>query len=121
MNRIDLLRDIYVFAYERSCARYGAVKTSLGEPDPFRLRYRAEIKKAVREVVHSGRSAEDAETQIRAYAETKVPKEEWARFRTVVETELAGLHEGNFARYQLRPSEFSEWKRRTRPQLDGDR
>jgi len=28
----------------------------------------------------------------------------------VVETELASLREGNFARYQLRPSEFTAWK-----------
>ncbi len=120
-NRIDLLRDIFVFAYERSCARYSAVKTSLGEPDPFRLRYRTDIKNMVREVVLSGQSFQDAEPQIRAYAEAKLPKETWARFQTVVETELAGLHEGNFARYQLRPSEFSEWRRRTHPQDDGDR
>lgn len=120
LNRIDLLRDTYVFAYERSCTRFSAVKTSLGEPDPFRLRYRSDIKKIVQEVVLSGRSPQDADTQIRAYAEAKLPKEAWARFQTVVETELAGLHDGNFARYQLRPSEFSEWKRRAHPQDDGE-
>lgn len=32
------------------------------------------------------------------------------RFLTVVETELASIHDGNFARYQLRPSEFAVWK-----------
>jgi hypothetical protein len=28
-----------------------------------------------------------------------------------VEAELASLHEGNFARYQIRPSEFAAWRR----------
>jgi len=43
LNRIELLRDVFVWAYERSCARYSAVRQSLGEPDPFRLRYRKKI------------------------------------------------------------------------------
>ena len=27
----------------------------------------------------------------------------------IAESELLGLHEGNFARYQIRPSEFKAW------------
>jgi hypothetical protein len=38
LNRIELLRDVFIWAYQRSCARYSAVRQSLGEPDPFRLR-----------------------------------------------------------------------------------
>lgn len=34
-----------------------------------------------------------------------------AEFRDTAETELLGLHEGNFARYQIRPSEFAEWQK----------
>ncbi len=113
-NQVALLRDIYVFAYERSCARYGAVQASLGEPDPFRLRFRADIKAIVREVVLSGKSFPEAEEHIRAYAKAKLPSESWVRFLTVVETELTSLHEGNYARYQLRPSEFAVWHRRRR-------
>jgi len=28
----------------------------------------------------------------------------------MAESELLSLHEGNFARYQIRPSEFSGWQ-----------
>ena len=35
-----------------------------------------------------------------------IPEEDRARFIEVVETELSSLHEGNIARYRLRPSEF---------------
>jgi hypothetical protein len=31
-------------------------------------------------------------------------------FREVAETELLSLHEGNFARYVIRPSEFAAWR-----------
>ncbi len=37
LNRVELLRDVFVWACERSSARYSAVRQSLGEPDPFRL------------------------------------------------------------------------------------
>ena len=47
LNRIELLRDVFVWAYERSCARYSAVARSLGEPDPFRLRYRSDLIEVV--------------------------------------------------------------------------
>lgn len=36
-------------------------------------------------------------------------------FQAVAATELAGLHEGNFPRYQLRPSEFATWQRPAAP------
>jgi hypothetical protein len=29
----------------------------------------------------------------------------------MAETELTSLHEGNFARYRLRPAEFAAWKK----------
>ena len=33
-----------------------------------------------------------------------------AAFREVAENELLGLHEGNFARYPIRPREFAAWQ-----------
>ena len=32
------------------------------------------------------------------------------RFRELAERELIGLHEGNFARYRIRPSDFAAWQ-----------
>lgn len=32
------------------------------------------------------------------------------QFRQIAEEELLALHEGNFARYQVRPSEFAAWQ-----------
>ena len=39
-NRFELLRDVFVWTYERSCERYQVIRHTLGEPDEFRLRYR---------------------------------------------------------------------------------
>jgi hypothetical protein len=109
LNRIELLRDVFVWAYERSCARYAAVRQSLGEPDPFRLRHRDAIGRCVRGVVQSGMPRAAVENWLAAEAESSLPAADRARFVQVVAAELAGLHEGNIARYRLRPAEFAAW------------
>jgi hypothetical protein len=50
-RRIELLRDVFVWAYERSCRRYKTVRDSLPEPDPFRLKYRSALIDVVGEIV----------------------------------------------------------------------
>jgi hypothetical protein len=37
LNRTELLRDVYLWAYERPARQYKTVRDSLPEPDPFRL------------------------------------------------------------------------------------
>ena len=83
----------------------------MGEPDPFRLQYRQQIKKLVAKVVRDCMDKQRAANWLAKMAEKEIPTNDKARFIEVVETELINLHEGNFARYQLRPSEFSDWKK----------
>jgi hypothetical protein len=109
LNRIDLLRDVFVWAYRRSAGRFGVVLQSLGDPDPFRLRYRTQIAEMVRAVVASGMDKHEAAAFIAARATREIHEKDCARFIEVVETALSGLHEGNIARFRLRPSEFAAW------------
>ena len=110
LNRIDLLRDVFVWAYRRSASRYSAVLQSLGDPDPFRLRYRALIGETVRAVVTSRMEKGSAAQWIAEQAAEKITSADKYRFIETVETELMSLHEGNIARYRLRPGEFFEWQ-----------
>ncbi|WP_299981569.1 Fic family protein [Desulfobacula sp.] len=110
LNRIELLRDVFIWAYERSCARYSAVRSSLGEPDPFRLRHRALIFNVVNDVVHGVMNKKMAVSFIKQSAVEKIELKEQERFVEVVETELMGLHDGNIARYRIRPVEYEKWK-----------
>jgi hypothetical protein len=32
------------------------------------------------------------------------------QFKEIVESELLGLHQGNFARYRITPAEFRDWQ-----------
>lgn len=110
LNRVELLRDVFVWAYKRSCARYSAVRQSLGEPDPFRIRYRSLIAETVSEVVRARMSKVQAIAFVRRCAIDQVQNEDKERFIEVTETQLMSLHEGSIARYRLRPSEFQAWQ-----------
>jgi hypothetical protein len=109
LQRIDLLKDVFLWAYRRSCLRYAAMRQSMGEPDPFRVRYRDDIRVLISLIVTNAESKAEANKEITTYA-TRIPANDRAKFIEVVETELLGLHEGNFARYKIRPSEFAAWK-----------
>jgi hypothetical protein len=111
LNQVDLLRDVFLWAYERSAARYAAVRQSLGEPDPFRFKHRAALRQIVADVVRGRMSRKAAVDYIASWVVKNLPETDRERFRDMAETELLSLHEGNFARYQIRPSEFEAWKR----------
>ena len=111
LNQVELLRDGFVWAYERSCARYSAVRQPLGEPDKFRLRYRDRIAKLIADIVNIGIGKKSAVAVIKEYTVNEVDIADQAQFIAVTETELINLHEGNMARYRIRPSEFNKWKK----------
>jgi hypothetical protein len=110
LNRIELLRDLFVWAYERSCARYAAVRQSLGEPDPLRLRYRALMADMISEIIAAGMDKKVAAAFIKRRAIEDVPQADRARFTEAVETAVMNLHEGNIARYRVRLSQYQKWK-----------
>lgn len=110
LNQVDLLKDVFIWAYERSAARYAAVRQSLGEPDPFRFKHSAALKQVVGEIIRGKMDRKAAAAHIASWAEKNISEAERDRFREMAESELLTLHEGNFARYQIRPSEFAAWQ-----------
>lgn len=51
LNRIELLRDVFVWAYERSCQRYLAITQSMAEPDPLKIRYREALIRGIGSII----------------------------------------------------------------------
>ncbi len=110
LNRIELMADVFVWAYRRSAEHYAAVRDSLGSPDEFRLKYRAQIKAAVAHLIKNRIAAGDAQARIGAWAgEHEVTEADRARFIAVIESEMLGLHEWNVARFPVTPSEYKAW------------
>ena len=101
---------MFLWSYERSADRYTAVRQSLGEPDPFRLRHRDALRAVVTEVVQGHLDRPTAAARITSWASAHLDESDRRAFREVAENELLGLHEGNFARYPIKPAEFSAWR-----------
>jgi Fic/DOC family len=108
LNRVELLRDVFVWAYERSAKRYVAVRQSLGEPDKFRLKFRNELVDVVGQIVR-GSVAPTVEEVTKA-ARGRVPADHLDDFVRMTIKDLENLHEGNFARFRLRPLEYHAWR-----------
>ena len=108
-KRIELLRDLFVFAYERSSARYRITRESLGQPDPFRLRYRNELAAVVAQTVRSGEPPSEILLRARG-AGMGIPEADSGAFARMALSVLIGLNEGSANRYGLRPSEFTAWR-----------
>jgi len=109
LNRIELLRDVFVWAYERSCQQYLAVRRELVPPDTFRLRYRQALGKVVKTIVL--KLQKPIEKTVKAAIPSEVAKEEHNKFVKLVLEEFETLHEGNAIRFGIRPLEFSNWKK----------
>jgi Fic family protein len=109
LNRVELFKDVFMWAYERSAQRYAALRQSLGEPDPFKLEYREAIKGLIAGIISQALSPKQATDMIRNEVKL-LPEKDRTKFIEAVETELLSLHDGNFARYHIRPSEFKKWQ-----------
>jgi hypothetical protein len=105
-----LLREVFVWAYERSCERYQAMQSSLPQPDPFRLKYRAQLSQAVSEVVRTQLNRPAAQLFTEKWVTSYIPDADQERVQKMILSELEGLHEGNFARHRILSYEYHAWK-----------
>lgn len=107
---MDLLRDVFVWAYERSCQQYVAVKHNLVPPDIFRLRHRQALAEVIAAIVRQG----DAPTAqaVKSRMPVSVPPLDHEHFVQLALAEFGALHAGNVVRFGIRPLEFGEWEGR---------
>ena len=110
LNRVELLRDVFVWAYERSCQQYVAIQQTLVPPDIFRLRHRQALAEVVAAIVRQGEAT--TEQAVKNKIPASVPADEHAQFTALVLSEFASLHAGNAVRFGIRPLEFAAWQRR---------
>ncbi|MFY9260123.1 MAG: Fic family protein [Gallionella sp.] len=108
MQRVELLCDVFVWAYERSCQRYIAIRATVADPDPLRLRLRETIITLVAEIVRGQQIPNEA--VVRELAVSLVTPPDLEPLVKLVMDDLANLHEGNVTRYRLRLSEYRNWQ-----------
>jgi hypothetical protein len=110
LNRIELLRDVFVWAYARSCQQYVAVRQNLVPPDIFRLRYRQALGEVVSAIVYADEAA-TPET-ISARTPPAVTEADKAHFIELVLAEFKTLHAGNAVRFGIGALALAAWRER---------
>ena len=108
MNRVELLRDLFMWAYERSTKEYLTAKSGVVEPDLLRLTYRDAIRQMVKAVVQN--PEQDPLALVATQVALAAPGPDREDVRALVIQELRRLHEGVLARYGLLPSELTRWR-----------
>ena len=115
LTRVEALRDLYLWAYERSTQEYVAGTRDLVQPDPARLTYRDVIKQTVRDVVeHPDDDPLDRIRRFLANNSGTLDDVAMADVEALVIEELRRLHEGSLARYGLRLAQYAIWRERRR-------
>jgi hypothetical protein len=111
LQRVDLLRDLYVWAYERSCERYVVVEQAVPRPDPLRLRYHRELDTVIAETVRSGSAPSPAAIRARAVAHG-IPDADLGPFGEKAFELLLALNDASAVRAGVGPTEFFAWRNR---------
>jgi hypothetical protein len=108
LNRVELLKDIFIWAYDRSSASYAALRRVIGDPDPFYVKYQSQIKAMINTIITELFTKERAIRHIHVHS-ASIPEQDRAKFIEEVESALLGMHEGNFAKFYVRPSQYKAW------------
>jgi fido (protein-threonine AMPylation protein) len=117
MTRVELLRDVFVWAYERASQRYVVVRDSVAEPDRFRMRHREALTEVIGRIIRTKqRPSVDG---VRALARGIVDAPHVEKFVELAIQELKRLDESNIARYRIRRSEYRAWHDAAHDTSDG--
>jgi hypothetical protein len=111
LNKIELMRDVFIWAYERSSAHYKLTRNLLGEPNLFQMKFDKKLKTIVRLVVETNLHGDGLIQTIENWSRDNIESSDKEKFITLVEQELASLHIGNIAIYNIKPIFFDKWKK----------
>lgn len=110
-NDVSLLRDLYIWAYNRSSQKYSAIQQTMGEPNLLKMKYRTVIHDIIQTVIWEKVAGPQLVSRIQNLLWTqKLPEADTAELFKLIEIEILSLHDGNIARFKIRPSEFQQWK-----------
>ncbi len=114
LNRVELLRDVFVWAYQRSCQRYLAIKQSIGEPDAFRMKYRDAIRQVVQSIV--ARNLQGTPVEIFKNATGLINTNDEEAFVQLVAVDLDNLYRGNTWLHRVALSDYQAWSFKRNPE-----
>jgi hypothetical protein len=112
LNNILLLRDVFVWAYERSAEKYKLAFDVLVEPNIVMMQYRKILFELVNTIVYENLHGRKIITCIEQWSRKHIEAKHQAEFIRHAEKEIASLHEGNIAVYRISLDLFSKWNQK---------
>ena len=109
MNRIELLRDLYVWAYDRSVTRYIVFEDAMGEADYLLLKHDVWFRQTMHDII---KQPEDNPLNVidKAVLAIEQPSER-QHMRDAAIFELKYLHEGGIMKYKLTLDDLNLWRK----------
>lgn len=111
LQRVELLRDVFTWDYERSCQQYATVQRHVAQPDVFRLWHRIALGETIRTIVKEREDADAA--SIRRVMPESIGGVEEGKFVELVLKEFESVTEANAVRFGLHAFEFAAWRERS--------
>ncbi len=109
LNEVEPLRDVFIWAYARSCAHYDIIKDNMNTVDLFRIKYRDHRKAVMREIIQQKKYGRKMETCLEDYANSNIEEIDIDRFIAHVRTEINLLTEYRIAGLNISIPEYLEW------------
>ena len=113
LNKTELMKDIFIWAYERSSVHYKLTRNLLVEPNLFQMQFDKKLKAIVYLVITSNLHGYALINKIENWSRDNIDSLDREKFIKLVEQELASLHIGNIAIYNIKPIFFDKWKKDT--------
>lgn len=110
LNRIEILRDVYIWAYERSAQQYQLIIDAIGEPNLVYMRFKGELKTLINTIINNNTTNAEIIKTIETWANTHIEMQDRPAFIQLAEQEIASLHEGNLSIYGINPVVFTTWQ-----------
>lgn len=108
LQRVELLRDLYVWAYQKSTQAYLTIKQDLEEPDPIGLQYRELIRDVVREVILS---PDEKPYPLIQEILAKQDLDDLDEIQAIIISELRDLNQGKLFRFRINAMQLQAWQK----------
>ena len=107
-NDAQPMRELFAWAYSRSCKQYGLVRNSLGEIDAFRVQYRQQRKAIMGQIVRKDVHGSAAEKLIDEYCQDQGITD-IDRFTAMTLADLSTLHTGAIIGLGITEAQLDMW------------
>lgn len=107
-NDAQPMRELFAWAYSRSCKQYGLVRNSLGEIDAFRVQYRQQRKAIMGQIVRKDVHGSAAEKLIDEYCQDQGISD-IDRFTAMTLADLSTLHTGAIIGLGITEAQLDMW------------